>query len=239
MEEKERQRIERIFYRHLCDLLFESIKLHGLTKEKLLKRISLVPSKWIGKESSASKQIILYSAHIGNWEWNAILPELIHRPVFGLYLPLSNSYFDGLVQYGRRRFGTECIPAQSGYRGIMQQVRKGIYGAFLIIADQSPPRDSKHYYCQFLHQRTAFTIGAETMAEKMKAVVLFPKMRILKRGYYEIEFICLWDGEEVIDPGTITQRYVEALEHAIQEQPQNWLWSHRRWKLQLDTPPTM
>ena len=219
----ERLKIERNFYKHLCELLFESIKLIGLSKEELMNRMKMISSEKLDKLILSEKQIILYSAHLGNWEWYAILPEWMHRPVFGLYLPLSNVYFDALINQNRQRFGIGCIPAQTGYRGIMQQVRKGIRGAYMIIGDQSPPRDSKHYYCRFLNQHTAFTIGAETMAEKMKAMVFFPKIRRTGRGYYEMDLICLWDGTESISPGTITQRYADALENSIREQPENWL----------------
>jgi KDO2-lipid IV(A) lauroyltransferase len=31
-------------------------------------------------------------------------------------------------------------------------------------------------------------------------------------------------------PGDITKKYVRFIEDAIRANPDNWLWSHRRWK---------
>ena len=52
----------------------------------------------------------------------------------------------------------------------------------------------------------------------------------LRRGYYELEFLRLYDGEEPVAPNEVTERYVRQLESDIVADPGMWLWSHRRWK---------
>jgi len=45
----------------------------------------------------------------------------------------------------------------------------------------------------------------------------------LKKGYYNIEF-------QKIKSKNITTEYIKLLEKTIYKQPENWLWSHKRWK---------
>ena len=54
------------------------------------------------------------------------------------------------------------------------------------------------------------------MALKFHMPVYFCRQRRLRRGYYELEFLRLYDGVEQVAPNEVTERYV--------------LWSHRRWK---------
>lgn len=55
-------------------------------------------------------------------------------------------------------------------------------------------------------------------------------MRRVQRGRYEMSFEQIYDGEEQVPAYEITERYVRRLEAMIREQPELWMWSHRRWK---------
>jgi KDO2-lipid IV(A) lauroyltransferase len=57
-------------------------------------------------------------------------------------------------------------------------------------------------------------------------------IRKVKRGYYEVEFIPLFDNPKETREHEITQKHVEVLEKIIRAEPAYWLWSHRRWKHQ-------
>ena len=45
-----------------------------------------------------------------------------------------------------------------------------------------------------------------------------------------MSFEQIYDGEEQVPAYEITERYVRRLEAMIREQPELWMWSHRRWK---------
>jgi KDO2-lipid IV(A) lauroyltransferase len=55
-------------------------------------------------------------------------------------------------------------------------------------------------------------------------------MRKVKRGYYKVEIIKLFDNPKDTKEFEITECHVKLLEKIIKEQPEYWLWSHRRWK---------
>ena len=39
-----------------------------------------------------------------------------------------------------------------------------------------------------------------------------------------------YDNAKATNDGEITTAYVRYLENEIRQQPDNWVWSHRRWK---------
>jgi len=39
------------------------------------------------------------------------------------------------------------------------------------------------------------------------------------------------DQSSSTKPGEITTRYAQLLETVLRKKPENWLWSHKRWKL--------
>ena len=82
----------------------------------------------------------------------------------------------------------------------------------------------------FVTSVTVFFDGIEKMALKFHMPVYFCRQRRLRRGYYELEFLRLYDGVEQVAPNEVTERYVRQLESDIVADPGMWLWSHRRWK---------
>ena len=84
---------------------------------------------------------------------------------------------------------------------------------------------------QFLGQDTAFYIGAEQIARATRLPIVYAAMRRLRRGYYTVEFVPLWDGRERCEPNTVTERYARACEIEVLKSPADWLWSYRRWRL--------
>ena len=99
-----------------------------------------------------------------------------------------------------------------------------------LIADQCPPRRANMHWYKFLHQWTAFLEGGETLALKYHLPVYYFSPRRLSAGHYEGTFTRIYDGEEQVEPYTITERYVRLLEDDINAHPEMWMWSHRRWK---------
>lgn len=55
-------------------------------------------------------------------------------------------------------------------------------------------------------------------------------MRKVKRGYYEVEFVDVCANPSELPQGKLTEMHTRLLESFIQEEPEFWLWSHKRWK---------
>ena len=59
-------------------------------------------------------------------------------------------------------------------------------------------------------------------------------MKKVKRGYYEVSYRRIYPDGEQFKEYEVVRKFHKMLEETINERPDNWLWSHRRWKYQND-----
>jgi len=100
----------------------------------------------------------------------------------------------------------------------------------MMAADQSPSNHSKAIWVNFLGIETAFLHGPEKHAVLNDYPVFYIHVERVKRGFYTCELSLLADNPGILPEGEITRRYAAKVESIIREKPENWLWSHRRWK---------
>jgi KDO2-lipid IV(A) lauroyltransferase len=72
--------------------------------------------------------------------------------------------------------------------------------------------------------------GAEMLAKKYDLNVIFAKVKKIRRGYYECTLVPIsYDPTSVTDFG-ITDIFIQEVEKQIQEAPEYYFWTHKRWK---------
>ena len=223
--------LERKFYKHFCDVIFETLKGLTISKKQINKRIRIKNMDFFERCYHEQKSILFYAAHQGNWEWLSFLTLYVPFKVITLYKPLSNKYFDELMKTIRERPGTMCIESKKGYRKILESMKSNQLIVSAIIGDQSPAREGAKCWLNFLNQKTAFIIGAERIIERTNQVVVFPSFKRIRRGYYEIEIKEINVHYGNAECYRLVEQYSIVLEKTIKESPDMWLWSHRRWKL--------
>jgi KDO2-lipid IV(A) lauroyltransferase len=226
-----RKTIEKAFYRHFCDIAFEAVKVLTMSEKAFRKRLVVQNPEIVRQYHEQGRNIILYMGHYGNWEWFAILPRIIPHLFTSFYQPLRNKYVDKLMKITRCRFGVYMVPSHRGYKSILALNRQNLLTVTMVIGDQSPRPSSPKHWTPFLHRETAFLIGADRIAMKSNAVVIFPAFSKPRRGVYEIEFILIEDAASKAPEGSIVEAYASILEQTIRKAPEMWLWSHKRWKL--------
>lgn len=231
--EVEIKAIHRAFLRHFCDLVFETIKALTISEEELRKRFLIKNPEVVNQFFDQNRSVILFAAHLGNWEWFISMPYYFkHRPVT-LYQKLSSEFMDGMVRYCRERTGVLAAESANGYKTIASFAAQNIPTITLIIGDQSPVSKSSKHWVRFLNQETAFLVGTDRIAKKNNQVVVYPSFSSPRRGYYEVELkLVEADAGGVGQSTHIIDRYAQLLEQDIISSPELWLWSHRRWKIE-------
>ena len=218
------------FYRYLCDLTLETLKTLTISPQGALKHCYMDPAsiKLMDQLYAENKNVILVLGHYGNWEWagNAFSLTCKH-PLYVIYHPLSNSYFDQLMIKIRTRFGTKLIAMKETFRKMTSL--KSSVSAFGFIADQTPSPEGA-FWTTFLHQDTPVFKGTELMASRFKYEVVFISIKRHQRGRYEVFASASLDGSKAMQDGAITLWHTQLLEKQIIEDPSIWLWSHKRWK---------
>jgi KDO2-lipid IV(A) lauroyltransferase len=230
--EEERRTIEKQFYLHFCDVIFETIKLLTISRETFKKRCSMdEASQERFKYFFAKNQSIVgVMAHCGNWEWGAISHQVYFtRMITGVYHPLSNKNFDEFMLKLRGRFGGDIVAMKNLYKRLITLRQQNISTTIGLIADQTPPPESA-YWTIFLNQDTPVFNGTEKLAKKFNYPVVFLDVKKVKRGYYSLKTTIITETPAGLPDGEISERHTRHLEQSIIEQPYAWLWSHRRWK---------
>lgn len=225
-------RIERRYYRHLNDLFVEMYRMWHMSEQEIQKRCWFKNPEVIQCYLDQGKSVVGVLGHYGNWEWMSSY-RLWMSPdtdFFMLYKPLHDPVLDRMMIRIRSHFKATPVPKNDILRKIVENRREGRLFLAGFIGDQTPNAGNLNFWMEFLNQDTPILIGTEKIARKFCLPVISLRMRKVRRGYYEVEFIDLTGEPEKLEPGELTRLHTRILEKYIQEEPELWLWSHRRWK---------
>ena len=229
--EAEIQRIGKAFYRHFSQVLVEILKLPGLPGAELKRRMHLRNPEVMNRHFAAGRTVLGLASHAGNWEWVlAAAPLWLTAPIDGVYKPLSNPFFEDFARYLRSRTGARPLPMSSVMRELVS--RRGEPRLMSLVSDQAAGPEDRPYWTQFLNQDSGFYTSADRLAARFHCAVVYVAIRRLRRGYYEFVFTELYDGQAPLpaEGFPIIEAFARHLEQDIRAAPEQYLWTHRRWK---------
>ncbi|MBL4676596.1 MAG: lysophospholipid acyltransferase family protein [Mucilaginibacter sp.] len=227
--EAERLKIEQLYYHYLADLMVETIKMITVSEAQLRKRMKPTNPEMVEHYFSKGRSIIAAAGHYCNWEMAALaFGMLTEEKRVIVYKPLKNQQFDNLFNKVRARFGAILVSMKQTLRTMISI--KNELSFSVLVSDQTPNMHEINYFTTFLNQPTAVFLGIEKLAKMIDAVVLFYRIDRVKRGYYTYTLVPLIEEPKKTEGHEITEAHVQYLDKLIQEKPQYWLWSHRRWK---------
>lgn len=229
-KEEELRSIEKKFYRHLADLIIETLKLTHMSKNEQNKRFTYSNLDIIYKLNEAKRDVIAVLGHYNNWEWPTLLPYYLRYTTIIIFKPLQNRYFNDFMNHQRSKFGIVLTPTSHVIRDILDFKRKNINTLSIFISDQIPSKGDIKYWTTFLNQDTAVFTGAGKIAAKYDMAIVFFHIQKVKRGHYNLDIELLHDHTKGLSENEITETHVRRLEEIINEKPEYWIWSHRRWK---------
>lgn len=229
LNENDRLKIEREFYTNFCDNFFETIKLLSMTEKELHSKIEFDYSNL--KQLIENKQNIhVYLGHQFNWEWaNAHIASILKDiNIVVAYKPLRNKSFNNLMFRLRSRFGSKMVSSKNMKKEIEDlKIKEHI---LIMVADQNPKTPDKSFWKSFLSRPTSFISGSEIYSASKNTPTFFAKIVRLKRGRYKFDVSPIFNFDEEYHLGKITNIFTNKLEEAIIHNPENYLWSHKRWK---------
>lgn len=224
---EEKRKIAKHFYKNLVDTFIETIKLLSISDTEFDKRISIDTK--VCNEIAKHKNIQVHSGHQMNWEYAHLAFARNMKVLWvGVYMHINNKHVDRLFLQVRRKFNTFMVPT----RNFTKEIRS-IYDkryALALIADQNPGVPQNAYWLNFFNKAAPFMAGADKGAIRNKTAVVFVNFVKVKRGYYRFEPLVITENASEYKDGELTLLYRDFLEAAIRKQPDNYLWSHRRWK---------
>ena len=223
------------FYRNLTDVMLETLKSYTMTIGEIQRRCPPRNPELVNRYLDQGQSIILAGSHYNNWEYTGItLPPALHGTVVTAYKPLTNKRMDAYVNFTRARTGMVLVSMEGTFTAIRQYEREQKPAVYILLADQSPSSRKNAHWVTFLGQDTASLPGVDVLARKFKLPVLYYHVRRLQRGFYDVEFFEVCPNPAEVAEAEITRAYTRQLENIIRERPENWLWSHKRWKMKRE-----
>lgn len=222
--------IEKKFYRNLCDLIVEVIKSQKMTKAQLVGRVQFRNEEVFKRFYDENKNVMATMGHCGNWEWvGNHLGLIIKHKGAAIYKPMKDKFFDDFLIAQRQKYvNTMMISYKNVFRTLLS-LKDKLYTVF-VLADQSPAIHEIDYFAEFLGRKTAFYQGMEKVSKTLGYAVTYFDIQRIKRGHYLVDIKIISDDAAKTENGEITKKYITHLEQSILHQPDNWLWSHKRWK---------
>jgi KDO2-lipid IV(A) lauroyltransferase len=171
----------------------------------------------------------MHLGHTFNWEWgHIVLTRLTKFKILVVYMPIGSKLLERLFYHLRTRGGNSFLPAPK----VKETIVPFLSTQYVIglVADQSPGNLKTAYWIDFMGRPTPFVSGPEKAARTGCLPVIFASIHKPQRGHYHgmMHLACM--DASLLPEGELTRRYVRWLESVILEQPDMWLWSHRRWK---------
>ena len=242
----ELRKIVDAFYRHLGEIFAEAVWFGGSNYRRLRKQgiVTVKNPEVLNEIYLSSPSTTVLFTHCGNWELlggiicymtagGASCP-ITEDDVTVVYKKLTNEVSDVVFAQNRvaplpGKFPESEVESMNILRySIKNRNRRRLY---IYPADQAPNWNAtKHDMGIFLNQQTYAMTGSVGVACKLSHSVVYMKMKSVRRGKYEIEFIPICENASLHDPDELMKRYLNLLEEEIRQTPFNWLWSHNRWK---------
>lgn len=236
------ERFAKNYYRHMGEIIAEAVWFFGAGPRKMRESglLTVRNAALLGEAWNSAPSVIVFYSHCGNWELMGGIPyspcsdtgtfPVPEQNLRCVYKALSSRTWDG--------FFRKCRTSMSTSDGLMLESRqllrymlshRGDRLTYFLNIDQSPYVSSVDIG-NFMGQPTTAFLGPAEVAHKLGFAVLYMSFERMERGHYDISFTTICPDASKMEPKDIIRKYYDCLEEEIYRRPDNWLWSHKRWK---------
>jgi KDO2-lipid IV(A) lauroyltransferase len=171
--------------------------------------------------------VIFVSGHFNNFELMAMHIEKSGIDLAAIYRPLNNKFLNPIMEKIREKYicKNQIKKGISGTKKILQHFKMGKSIALMI--DQ---RVSEGIQCDLFGQKALTTTIPAQFVKKFntKIVPIYIERLNLTKFRLKVFKPLVFKKEETID--TITLELNKILEKMITRNPEQWIWTHNRWK---------
>ncbi len=233
---KERDRIARRSFQNVAQNLLEVAKLSSITRAGISAVARYDPDCGLNNFEAArakGRPILYLTGHFSAWELLPAAHALYGHPLSFVTRPLDIPPLEGYLLRTRQSCGNIVISKRNAARQILASLKRG--ESVGILADHNTIT-LEGEFVELFGIPAPTTTSLALLAMRTGATVLPGYLTPLREGYYWIKFLppleLARSGDRDRDVITNTRMFNEVLEQIIREQPDSWLWGHKRWKYQ-------
>ncbi len=207
-------------------------------RESLRERMPISGLDGVARALEDGRGVIGLAGHVGNWELLGGALAVTLSKVNALARPVDNPFVRAYATRTREILGMNILSTRDGVRPMIAALRRGEFLG--ILTDQHVNRSFEPV--TFFGRKAATTAVAAALALRLDALVFITwstrdGRSFRHHGHTDGPVELVRTGDKDADVRANTQLFNDALEKIIREHPEQWLWTHRRWKLaeRLDT----
>ena len=174
-----------------------------------------------------SKPVIFISGHFNNFELMAMHIEKSGIDLAAIYRPLNNRFLNPIMENIRKKYicKKQIKKGKAGTKELLKNFKKGTSIALMI--DQ---RVSEGLKCQFFGQNASTTTIPAQFVKKFKVNIVPIYIERIKDNNFKLKIheVLKFEKDESLE--SITLKLNQTLENMILKNPDQWIWSHNRWK---------
>jgi KDO2-lipid IV(A) lauroyltransferase len=227
LPEVERRRIARGAYRNMALAAFESL-IPTVHPER---RVVWENRELLDRALAEGRGVLVATAHFGGWELLGTALARQGLPLHAVVRPLRGALNEQLVR-ARVESGLRLIAARGAIRGMIRALAEG--GVVCMLIDQVMPLH-RGVFVPFFGRPASTSPGLSAAARRTGAPVLVAvsiRDRDALRVHLEGPFPVRHSDDIDADIRAHTAEITAAIERLIRQHPEQWLWLHRRWKVQ-------
>tara|TARA_B100000035_G_scaffold300276_1_gene295760 strand:+ start:136 stop:996 length:861 start_codon:yes stop_codon:yes gene_type:complete len=225
--EKDRKIIINNMWGNYGRIFAEYMYIKKYRKNNLSNNIEIIGQNILEEIKNNNKPVIFISGHFNNFELMAMHIEKSGVDLAAIYRPLNNKFLNPLMEKIRIKYicKKQIKKGISGTKEILKHFKEGTSIALMI--DQ---RVSEGISCNFFNNKALTTTIPAQFVKKFNCRVV--PIYIERKNKYQfrleihkpLEFL----NNETIE--TITSNLNKILENMVKRNPDQWIWTHDRWK---------
>lgn len=200
------------------------------------KRLEIVGAENMVNARNSGRPVVFFTGHLGNWELCSIGAKQHDLPLHVVYRKPNNLWVDHLLRRARNVGAAGQIEKGTpGAREIVNLLRRN--GAVGMLIDQ---RLTHGRLIPFLGKPAWTAEGAAQFTLKFDCLLLPARIERLQGAKFRMTVLPPMDvvqtGDREADGDVLLTRMNDLLSAWIMEKPDQWLWTHRRWRYTPEDP---
>ena len=175
----------------------------------------------------SKKQVIFISGHLSNFELMAMYIEKSGINLSAIYRPLNNIFLNGIMENIRKKYicKNQIKKGLAGLKKLIKLKKKNYSTALMI--DQ---RVSEGVLSPLFNKMALTTTIPAQLAKRFNIPIVPVYIERIKGLKFKIIISKPLSFSQDTSQQEITDTLNQILEKFILNKPENWIWSHNRWK---------
>ena len=197
------------------------------TDTKYSEKINILNKDVLDKIKTKNKPVIFISGHFNNFELMAMSIEKLSINLAAVYRPLNNIFLNPIMEKIRKKYicKNQIKKGKSGNRELLRFFKNNVSIALMI--DQ---RVSQGIESNFFKKKALTTTIPAQFVKKFNAEIVPVYIERIENDNFNIKFFDPIRFKEDQNTNQITEQLNKILEEMILKNPDQWIWTHNRWK---------